>query len=367
MIEATRGSESNYGDAFAVYLAKIEEGQSDINIAAITLQGEELQDFMIEVVHELEEVCPFGEEEMVFISGIALMPDLGDDIECEDDEDFTYLSPVTVLDRDEDEGTVYGKVEGITGGYQGCSIQGFSGEHGKEYRIRHTIEIGSATGMASKGTRIRKDTLFGFFESDSTILPVNSVEKSLCPVPDCKDLPSEAVAQIIDGYSVQLVRLLNDTGFRRMPLARQQGILYELIKKAEQESNVQGRYVRIEFTEPNSEDKASGKRKNHLLKPTRHIYIPHATTEGPVVRRESKIPIIIGGICVGIETVERPQLRRRAFRRDRDMLDKKAGLCLVLDPDYGTTSAVSVGQDQLIYVPVSGQRFDAEFLSTSGF
>jgi hypothetical protein len=363
MSETNIGHESNQVDLVAIYLERIAYKQSDLNVAAITLTGNELKEFVSEIIYELEAVCPYEQGQEVCMSGTALMPNIStDEVEGMDGDEPEFFFNVAVIEKDDEKETLYGRVEGIIGEYQGCVVQTHEGPYGKEYRIRHAATVGQASGIRGRGTRITNDTLVGFFEIGCTIQPIDEIEQSLKPKPTQDDIDSEQIAQIIDGYSIEVVRLMSSRIFRRMPLEQQQSVLRGLIKAAETESQVQDRYVRIDFTEPNADDPpVSMAQKDRPIKPTRHIYIPQGAPEKPVIIRHGKIPITLGGICVGLESLEWPRLEVRPLRKPRDLTAKRAGLCLAIDPDLPTSQAVGVNADQLIYVPVSSQRFESSF------
>ncbi len=343
--------------AAAVFRERIEQRQGDLNIAAITLDGMDLYNFAAEIIDELELLCPYLGEP-VCLSGLALMPDMNT---VEDRDEFRgNMSPVAVLQNNDDD-TTYGRVEGVSGVYESLVVHEFDGEFGKEYRIRQKVVLGYMNRIVGRGTRETRDILRGYFEYDTTIQPTDEIESSLRHGISDQELSSEEIAKIIDEYSDELVRMLHSRAFRRMPLRQQQDNIRVLIKMAEEASQVQDKYVSIGFTEPTIDDVVRVQRKDGRVGTTRRIYIPYGGRDGLHVIRKRQIPVAIGGVCVGLDSVEWSRLNQGPFRKTRDLYDGKAGLCLAIDPDRPTIDAVEIGEDQLIYVPVSGHRFDAQF------
>lgn len=138
-------------------------------------------------------------------------------------------------------------------------------------------------------------------------------------------------------------------------------MLQHLIREAEAKSRIRDRHVTIAFSESDSTHvKLNGKEK-YRSKQEPHLYVARHGQREPQLVKRTNIPGMLGGVCLGVECIEFPQLRRKPLRKDQDLVDKKAGLSLVIDPDYETTVAIDVNASDLIYVPVSAQDFDATF------
>lgn len=161
------------------------------------------------------------------------------------------------------------------------------------------------------------------------------------------DLPA---AEIIDGYSERVVSLLREPQFRRLSALAQRLKLEAIVRRAEQESQIKDRYIRIAFYESDT-----------LSEPpeaNRRLYVAKGLDLQTVHKRQN-IPEVLGGLCAGLLCLEVPLLRDRPIRTGQDLADASAGLCLALEPDSQTVRTAGVQTDELICIPVSGQMFDA--------
>ena len=350
------------GDAVTEFLEAAQEFIEDFNIAAITMGNVDLEVFGESRVTELQNMCPYYGRE-VCVGGNALMPT----IEADHEDDAGSLSfSVAVLKRDEEEGWEYGYTPALYGMHQGLTVSAHEGEFGHEYRLRHVVFIARVVESLGKATRMRTDYLRGYFEMDSTVVLVDDVESALFPIADPDEWePPEDTVKLIKDYSSMAVQLLGSREFRRLPAAEQQSMLRALIFEAEDRSRLHDKAVNITFSEAES---SSGRHQLVQTVPEtdkpktrngRYLYVPGISEGIPVLRRRNDVPKVMGGLCVGIECVELTV--PRPIRSRKDLLDKRAGLCLVLDPDHQTTEALGLDQKRLVYVPISGQLFSAEF------
>ncbi|HUP26778.1 MAG TPA: hypothetical protein VM124_03995 [Candidatus Limnocylindrales bacterium] len=350
-----------YGaNAALAYLDRVVLREADLNVAAITCSDQDLLALQEAILHELEVLCPLNDRQ-VSISGNAVLPEMllqqSEDVADDTGRGFS----VSVLERNPEKKTIYGPVDEIVGRYQKAVIRLIEGDYGKVFRIRHMVVIGTATNVEAEDTIITQRAFAGYFESDSIIQPIEDLELTLVPPIFGEFLQSEDVTRIIDYYSEEVARLFGSTRFRRLPLSRQQAMLSGLIKRAEIESQVQDREVSIEFIEPNQDTRVKGRQKNRILKPTRHVYLPGLTEHGHHSLRYERVPLYIGGICIGIESLESHRLRRKPIRRDSDLTDKRAGLCLAIDPYPEIRNTLEIEDGQAVLVPISGQDFEADF------
>jgi len=68
--------------------------------------------------------------------------------------------------------------------------------------------------------------------------------------------------------------------------------------------------------------------------------------------------LVIGGVCLGMESIEGLRLRRKAIRNNADLIDGDAGICLVLDPNEETKQGLNMGDQHALYLPIGGQNLE---------
>lgn len=363
MSEQLIGCEPESEDAIAVFRREATLFIRDFNLAAITLDGEELEAWGEPRVEELMKINPYRGTQ-VCIDGNAMMPAL--DLHPEDEGAFSFS--VAVIEKDEEAGQwEYGYTPARTGYYHSLKVDPYEGEFGYEYKLRHAIYLGTESYSLGKQTRMRDDRLFGYFEFESTIMFVDDIEEALFPATDPDSWePPEDTDKIIKDYSSLAVQLLGSRDFHRLPALEQKSLLQDLILDTEDRSRLHDKYVRIVYLE-SSLQPSDQPQLVHVLPRTkraqprskRYLYIPETSEGIAVLKRRTNVPEVIGGFCVGIECIELSM--QRPIRNRKDLIDKKAGLCLVLDPDAPTRASLGLDSKKLVYVPVSAHRFKAEF------
>lgn len=336
-------------EAFYLYAQEVE---FQLDAAALYLEREYLIELAGQFLVELSDLWPYPGSN-ICIKGKARMPDMSNfaDGGSDSGEDPDFMaSSIAMLDRPSN-GGIYGEVNAVTGEHRGVCIHKVKDDEGKPgFRVRHAVAFAQGRYVTNNGTEEHEVTFLGYFELDSEVIPLDTFEE-----PDDTEIDIRTVPKRMIEHSNTLARLLNSTDFRRLTRRRQERQFYDLIESMQEDLPVRGRPVRISFKE---DDRVRAKRQKTI--PLPYIYVPYGDAEKEFYRK-SVLSSEIGGICMGVASIDLASVKERAIRQDADLRDKRAGLCLVIDPDLSTMVALGEASDGLIYVPVSAQKIEAKF------
>lgn len=346
--EASPGGECI--DEFGQYLQSCKKAESDMNFARLTHSPEQLEMLRQDLTEKLDAECPYMQD-FVHIRGMALMPRVDREEESfeTDAEDF---SMAVLIDRSDEE-TVYGMVHGVTGMFHGAYIRK-PDETCDEYVVTHFVKIGIKTYSLAKGTRTRHETLFGYFDLDSSIVLVDEVESSLLGRSPIDFVDSSHSNESLNYFSAQLVKLFRSNTFRRQSLPRQKSALEHFIRRAEVDSGVADKSLSIEFAALGAADRPKARRRSTAPSQP-YGYVPHLLNGEQRLKKVKLLKPVLGGTCIGLATAESPHLRSRPYRALADFRDPRAGLNLVIDLEDEAHNAV---RENILYVPISSQDFD---------
>lgn len=70
----------------------------------------------------------------------------------------------------------------------------------------------------------------------------------------------------------------------------------------------------------------------------------------------------ITGRCLGIDTIEVSGINLAPITKKGEIIDRNAGLQLVIDPDEYTREGLEISQDKVIFVPTASQEVDIEII-----
>jgi len=222
----------------------------------------------------------------------------------------------------------WGYIQGCEGIHNGfCVLESDEGQDDGRYQVMQQVVIGGLKGMVSK-TVHQELLMFNYFDLDSNCLVVDEINDIFCgdknnPVDFCEQM------EVVKRSSRELNLLLRSTTFRRTKRSKQIRQVDSLVARAELDSNICGTEILAEaecgyITDFNM--------NMHLM---------------PVDIRDA----VIGGLCLGLETLESFALRMRAIRRDANLIDKGAGMCLVIAPNPETKQGLHLRDEQALFIP----------------
>ena len=150
---------------------------------------------------------------------------------------------------------------------------------------------------------------------------------------------------ILSTLSDELAANLIDPQFLNLTAAEQRYYIKSALETARSEvkdwGSIDGRTVIIEAQRAYIQDQAS----------TNRSYTAKALENTPV-----------GGVCQGVEVLALHGLTWQAISDTDQLVDKAAGLFLVVLPDQDSAEVHHLQLGQLIYVPISGQEAGVSFL-----
>ena len=234
-------------------------------------------------------------------------------------------------------GEVWDYAQGCEGQHLGFSVlETDDDQDGPHYHVVHQVLTGGKKGMI-ENTIYQELLYFNFFNLDSTCLIVDDLN-GIFYGENSEPVGIDKQISVVLQSSQALASLLRSTAFRRMNHAKQKQRVDALVTQTERDANIRG---------------------TELLAEAEYGYINVFNNKNthlvPVDVRDA----VIGGMCLGLETLESLVLRRRAIRSDANLVNKSAGICLVLDPNPDTRQGLHLSDEQLFYMPI-GQHLRLE-------
>lgn len=259
---------------------------------------------------ELTDLWPYVNEGCYF-SGTAVYPDVD-------------LEKGTIADT-------FGSVESMEGVSCGLTVCAFGDE---KPQIYYLFSVGTIT--ARTHTLRRQDDLYAFLHvADAEILPESTVEQPFT-VPEFDE--ESDVCELLGKSSQNFVSLLRSTPFRRKTQLEQQKIVDAYIANTEQISGIRGTTVTFE---------------------PEYVYVPRLVDGVMQYDCKAVYKEFMSGICHGLMSIEADKLQRKAIRRDIDMVDERAGLCLIVE--VASASYNDAPLNTPVLLPLSDQDIDIVF------
>ncbi len=281
-------------------------------------EDEFTDDFANSVIDELDSSCPYINKSVAMM-GVAYVPEFNEEystiIGQSRQETVSYGLHLGVAIIMEDDGPV------LTHQVKTDQINGF-----QQPTFKNTIDI------------------FNCFIVNSSVTVISDIEDSFNPFYlseyfDFEDPQSGLI--ILKFLSDEFAKMVNDTKFRRLTKSKQDNLIEQFIYESvihscliEQEMSIKAQYGYTTFVDP--------------------------------IKFEPELkPISIGqrlivGSCLTIDMLETTELRKNRITSDKSLIDKKAGLCLVLDLDDESKELLLLEEGQPLYLPVSSQKLDIE-------
>jgi hypothetical protein len=306
MSESVKDLEATTDQARAVFTyARAREWQREFDQLTDYSQYTTLRE---QAIAELDGVFPYLDRD-VYMSGNGL---------------FLIRDEATGLPKEE----IWGAVpdcEGQHGGFMVLEDDEYRDT--KKFKVMQRILLGGNTTMLSK-TVIQQLLFFRYFDLDSSCIVLDEINDIFY---DDFNTPNiEEQKNILVDSSLALNRLLKSTSFRRMKHSKQQRQVAGLVEKAEKETVLRGAKVLVEAEH------------GYICEFERKMAIKHVDVRNAV----------IGGVCLGLETLESLGLKLQAIRSDADLVQMTPGISLVFEPNLETREGLNLKQGQVFYLPV---------------
>ena len=302
-----------------IFHEKFEASQQLIDQGAV--DGTLNEEILGEMVEDLDGACPYLLQP-VLISGNALVP---------------------VIDQEtlRVEGEVWDKVI-HQGTYHGVEV--IEDEAGK-VMLTQVVVIGEST-TQSNPTCVETRKYLAYFTNDANITPLLEIESTynphyLAPYQGTREESMQGF-DIVWEKSAELVNLLRDTKFRRMDRRKQLRALDTIVNEASEAASITEQTVAIEAD---------------------YAYVLELENDNRLGLNRLRLGrFAISGQCVAVDSLERIALPVRKIKSDKELLDKKAGLCIIIDPDNVTREELELNGSQTIYVPTRSQSVKLSIL-----
>lgn len=268
-----------------------------------------------DIIEELNNLYPYVGQ-AVFMSGVGVHP-------IQDEETGRLITEV------------WERRFGQGGIHNGFYIDDYTEEGSPGCQIMHRVLVAKIVEKIGK-TLIQEQVIFSLFNLDSLVLPVNDIDKAFGI--DEQAVPPDFGEQLdlMMGYSKQLTKIYKSTTFRRMNHDQQISVVREFIFEANRKTKLRDLSVMVT---------------------AEYAYVPLLKNGWQLVPFKVD-ELDISGTCVGLESTESVTMKRKAIRRDSDLTDKQAGLCLVIDPDEITREELNLRTDSVLYLPTCSQPFE---------
>lgn len=230
----------------------------------------------------------------------------------------------------------WGLSEGSFGTHHGFVVLDIAPEGSYDFRVMQKILVQETLEYAFTTLETRH-RIFNYFELDSQILPHNEME-SILSSHDSREEDSQNQLEIIDGFSKDFNKILRSTEFRRLKHRQQRRLVDDMLVSV-------NKYISI--------------RDLQFMGEPEYGYAPFSGGSQRGFVALTLGDILIGGSCLGVDSIESALLASKAIRSDKDMADKYAGLCMVVDPDTDTRQALQLAESQVLYIPTYDQSFEA--------
>jgi hypothetical protein len=132
----------------------------------------------------------------------------------------------------------------------------------------------------------------------------------------------------VKASSLTLTALLRSTAFRRINHQEQSREVAAFIEQAERDANLRGAEISAKV------------QYGYVSELGQYQYLFTVDVQD----------LVIGGVCLGVDTLESFTLVQ-AIRKDANLIDKYAGICLILDPNADTRQRLNLKVEQVLYLP----------------
>jgi hypothetical protein len=299
---AEMGGQDRFSERLAYWQRALREGGQEI-----------VERYGNMALAELDELCPDTTEECLF-KGHAIWPIMDVEGEVQD--------------------IVVGKIEqaarGVHNGFQVRVLEEGKPELWYEFLIHSCLK-------EPNGVERSYHKVFAYIDpTDSVITPVKDFEEPFLSEQFDNAVGDENVHAVLSEASDKLAVALSSSEFRKLTLPQQREFVDNYVRRYETETDINHKAVAISAA---------------------HFYRVQKAEDNStraITRQEFADGEYIEGSCLSLGTLIDQQLGERRVKLVRDLVDKMAGLCLVLSmDDYQPVLGLCKGD--IIYVPLSSQ------------
>lgn len=268
-----------------------------------------------DIIQELDRFYPYTGQ-AVFMTGLGMHP-------VQDQENGKLIDEI------------WEHRLGEPGIHNGFYIDDYSEDGNPGRQIMHQLTVAERGEKIGK-TLFQKQVIVSLFNLDSLVLPATDIDR-VFGIEESAASPDFAKKfDLMMGYSKELTKIYKSTTFRRLNHDQQISVVREFICEADRRTKL---------------------RDLSVIATAQYAYVPLLKSGWQLIPFKLQ-EFDISGTCVGLESTETITMRRKAIRKDADLTDKHAGLCLVIDPDDETCKELNLRNDSVLYLPTSSQSFE---------
>ncbi len=271
-----------------------------------------------QICEELGALCPFADEKVI-MTGKAVLPKI---------EEGEHIGDFMV------------EVELLPGIHRGVQVIS-SSEDSTNPKIMHWVQ--TSTRNENNGTVVNITNTFGYFGRDASIFMIDKVDEAFGYESTVFDLDDDGM-KTLNKFSEKLIDIYRSTKFRRQNKGAQQRFVTGFIDEVNARLPIRDKILLVE---------------------AQYAYVPDIQADGV---RFVRLPIndIVEVQCMGLDTIELSHMQEKPIRRDADMVDKMAGLCLLADLDPESRQRLGVSINSLVWLPLGGQSLESVELDYYG-
>lgn len=274
----------------------------------------EAKNLAIEFLPVLNKQYPYFNQS-VYISGNGMFPIIDDE---------------GMLDAES-----WGTSDGIFGVHRGFVILDVAAEGSTDYRLMQKVLVNESSNTQYATVEIDQ-RIHCLFDLDSQVIPGIEMEAILSSH-ELSEVDPQTQVEAIYSYSKSFAQMLRSTEFRRLKHRQQQRVVDDILEGVNKQVSI---------------------RDAQFMGEPAYAYAPYFYGTQRGFMALSLREYIVGGSCLGLDSIEAVVLRTKAIRRDNDMADKDAGLCMVVDPDFRTRESLHLSENQVLYIPTHDQEFE---------
>jgi hypothetical protein len=229
----------------------------------------------------------------------------------------------------------WGHRSGVEGLHEGFFVSDIEEGDTVKRQIMHQIVTDGFIYRVGQTMR-RREVVYSRFDLDALVLPINEMETVLGINDQAETAGLEERWAGLMAHSKELVRVYKSTAFRRLNHSKQIEKISSIIHEADKMANLRDKEVALTAD---------------------YLFVPNMnsiwTLRAPTIGK-----IVASGLCIGIESIESLSMTYKRVCRDRDLVNKYAGACLVIDPDDETRDHLDLEPENILYVPTANQQLE---------
>lgn len=209
--------------------------------------------------------------------------------------------------------------------------------------LAHKIHTGQMRDESQSTFQHVVDT-FSCFMVDASVIPISDIDSAFGAYYLSEHLGEydpKFGFELLQSMSTEFARMINSTKFRRLSKAKQSNLIEQMITDSITYSSLV---------------------EQEMLVSAQYGYLACIDA---IDYRSDMVPIsidahIILGDCLTIDMLQSSNLDKTRITSDQYLVDKRAGLCLVLELDEKSKKDLSLEGNSVLYVPLSSQSVQVE-------